>query len=226
MARENYVQKLNVLYLYTFLDLSERFAAINVDLCSAQRKIECLNDKLQKTEEEKSSLTEKVKKLEDHISKYETTANATISIQGEVIGLYKDIVQSGSLIGGLLSLSERDVIREEVKKTKKLFSFGLREKKVTDLADKFDPMLFDKLVDQIREECPTIMNILEQLVISYNTSRNSMKTIPMKLRAAVHLVGALMDVRDQSTGNNIPVLFGLLCLSYGAGHLSLPCFNI
>ena len=110
----------------------------------------------------------------------------------------------------MLSLSERDAIKEEVKKTKQLFNLGMRGNEVKDLAGKFDPLLFHKLVHQLGEECPTITNILEQLVLSYNTSWNTMKTVSMKMKSAVHLLAQLIDIRDQRSGNDIPVLFGLL----------------
>ena len=61
------------------------------------------------------------------------------------------------------------------------------------------------------------MSILEQLVLSANVTRNTMKTPRMKMKAAVHLLGSLMDVRDQNANNDIPILFGLLCLCFGAG---------
>jgi len=139
--------------------------------------------------------------------------------------LYKDIAKSGSLLGGMLSLSERDAIKEEVKKTKQLFNLGMRGNEVKDLAGKFDPLLFHKLVQQLGEECPTITNILEQLVLSYNTSRNTMKTVSMKMKSAVHLLAQLIDIRDQRSGNDIPVLFGLLCMSYGAGPSMIQLFQ-
>lgn len=94
-----------------------------------------------------------------------------------------------------------------------------------DLAGKFDPLLFHKLVQQLGEECPTITNILEQLVLSYNTSRNTMKTVSMKMKSAVHLLAQLIDICDQRSGNDIPVLFGLLCMSYGAGPSMIQLFQ-
>ena len=39
----------------------------------------------------------------------------------------------------------------------------------------------------------------------------------MKMKAAIHLLASVLDVRDQNARNDIPVLFGLLCLSFGAG---------
>ena len=107
-------------------------------------------------------------KLDKYIDKYETAATKTISMQDEVIEIFKDIVE---------------------------------------------------------RECPTITNILEQFVLSYNVSRNTTKTVEMKMKASVHLLASLMDVRDQRAGNDIPVLFGFLCLCYGAGPSAIAVFQ-
>ena len=145
---------------------------------------------------------------------YDKCVQQIIAEQEEIISLQDDIVSTGFL-GGLLSLSERDAIREEVDKAKKIFNLHIRDDKSSnDLLHVFDPMLFKKLVTDIKMTCPTITNILEQLVISSSTSRNIIKTENMKTKAAVHLLASLLDVRDQHSNNDIPLLFGLLCLCY------------
>ena len=74
------------------------------------------------------------------------TASKTISKQDEILALYKDLVKVGSLLGGMLSLSERRAIRDEVAKAKVFFNLNLRGKEVLDLKDKFDPLLFSNLL--------------------------------------------------------------------------------
>ena len=110
----------------------------------------------------------------------------------------KDITETGKLFGGLLSLSERKQIREEVDKTRHIFNLGIRQSgEVVDMAEILDPGIFKQLLDKLRVDCPIIMHILEQLVLSPNASRNSNKTELVKLKASVHLLASLMDVRDQ-----------------------------
>jgi hypothetical protein len=163
------------------------------------------------------ALLEHLAQLGNKIELYEKTASDLISTQDEVIDSYKEIVDSGNLLGGLLTISERDVITGEVEKMREILNLGLRSKGVVDIAEKFDPMLFSNIVHRVQHQCPTITNILEQLVLSRNTSRNTLKTADMKMKASIHLLASLMDVRDQHAGNDIPVLFGLVCLCYGAG---------
>ena len=54
-------------------------------------------------------------------------------------------------------------------------------------------------------------------MLSSNASRNTKKSISMKRKATVHILGSLLDVRDQHSGSDIPVLSGPSCLCYGAG---------
>ena len=180
-----------------------------------------MTQEVETSELDRKELRIQLTKLDKYIDKYETPATKTITMQDEVIEIFKDIAETRKMLGGLLSISERDIIKEEINKTKRMFSLGMREKNVTDLKSKFDSMLFTKLVENLNRECPTITNILEQLVLSHNTK----KTVEMKMKASVHLLASLMDVRDQRAGNDIPVLFGFLCLCYGAGPSAIAVFQ-
>ncbi len=95
-------------------------------------------------------LSKKLNCVQHLLAKYERSAQHTIKKQEEVISLYKDIVGSSSLLGGLLSLTERKVINEEVKKVKTMFNLNMRTNKVIDLANVFDPFLFQNLVVRIK----------------------------------------------------------------------------
>jgi len=140
---------------------------------------------------------------------YEHTACELVSKQDKPIMLYKDVVDNGTLLGGLLSLSERNAIIKEVREAKGIFNLGVRNKDAVDLIEVFDPLLFNKLLNKLKVKCPTNTNILEQLVLSRNASRNTIKTPTMKMKAGVHLLASLLDIRDQRGSNDVPILFGL-----------------
>jgi hypothetical protein len=149
---------------------------------------------------------------------YDSCVQRIIAELENVVGLQDKIVSTGGLLGGLLSVSERNSIRDEVVKAKNIFNLHVRDDNASnDLRCIFDPMLFQNLVIAITTACPTITNILEQLVLTSNTGRNVIKTETMKMKAAVHLLASLLDIRDQHARNDIPILFGLLCICYGAG---------
>ena len=169
-------------------------------------------------EEGNASESLALKEQEKTFRAYDSTVQEIINEQDKVIGLQEEIVTASKLLGGLLTVSERNSIKEEVNKAKEVFNLHIRDKKsLCDIHDIFNPHLFKDLVDGVRTACPTITNILEQLVLSSNTSRNTIKTESLKMKATVHLLASLLDVRDQHSRNDIPLLFGLLCICYGAG---------
>jgi hypothetical protein len=176
-----------------------------------------LEDDLDECESTNEQLLNLLYAMEQSLKQYVDVTSEIITNQEELIHLYKDITETGKLFGGLLSLSEKKEIRDEVGKTRKIFNLGIREKDVVDMRDILDPGLFKKLLEKLKADCPTITNILEQLVLSPNVSRNTNKTALTKMKASVHLLASLMDIRDQNAKNDIPLLFGLLCLCYGAG---------
>ena len=137
-----------------------------------------------------------------------------IDNQEIIISLYKDLVSTGEMLGGLMSISERDTITAEIKRARSVFNLGLRGGEAKDLAT-----LFSNLLEQLKQQCPTIVSVLEQLVLSSkNAGRNTIKTPSLKMKAAVHLLSSLMDVRHQNASNDIPILFVLLCMCFGAGQ--------
>ncbi len=90
---------------------------------------------------------------------------------------------------------------------KHIFDLGIRDKENTkELMHFLDPSLFQNLLEKVKSQCPMLINILEQLVLSSNAVRSIGKTPDMKMKAAIHLL-ASVDVRDQNARNDIPVLF-------------------
>ncbi|KAK3745425.1 hypothetical protein QZH41_010249, partial [Actinostola sp. cb2023] len=197
--------------------LLKEYQQLQAQLHSAHLQVQELTAKVTTLEYEKESLNKTLVNLEAAFNAFETQANSISSKQDDIINLYKEILDSGELIGGLLSLSERNTIREEIKKVEVIFNIGLKTNEVVDLLDKIHPSFFNQMVEKMKKGCPLITNILEQLVLTSNASRNKKKTVSMKMKASVHLLSSLMDVRNQKAGNDIPLLFGLLCLCYGAG---------
>ena len=49
------------------------------------------------------------------------------------------------------------------------------------------------------------------------------KTISMKMKAAVHILGSLLDVRDQNSGNDVPVLM-IYCIFFMT--IIIPCNKV
>ncbi|KXJ20278.1 hypothetical protein AC249_AIPGENE16621 [Exaiptasia diaphana] len=119
---------------------------------------------------ENIQLQNKIKVLENKLIDMESVAGTLIERQQEIIKLHQEITETGNFLGGVLSLAERNAIKEEIKKAKRLYSFGMRDQGVY-LAEIFDPNLFHRLRCDLKRECPTLSNILEQLVLSPNAIR-------------------------------------------------------
>ena len=199
-------------------ELGVKFTLIREELEKTDNTINALNEQIGTLTNGKEQLKANLEKVERLFLDYITLSDKIMKKQDSVLQLYKDIVSNGEMLGGLLSLSERSEITNEVKKAKELFNLGIRNKEAKDLVSVFRPTLFNYLLEKLRTDCPTIIFVMEQLVISTkNAGRNVIKTLGMKMKAVVHLLSSLMDVRDQNGSNDIPILFGLLCMCYGAG---------
>jgi len=214
-----YTNYTDIIYFSTEVDrgLGESFHKLQQELQNAHNCMELMSNRTAGLENENQRLQDALQNLEESFNNYQEQAQCVQNLQGGIINLYKDILDEGELLGGILSISERNAMRDEVKRAKAIFNLGLRTNEVKDLIQTINPFIFNEMVNQLKNECPIITNILEQLVISENTSRNIKKTAQMKMKAAIHLLSSLMDVRSQKGGNDVSVLFGMLCLCYGAG---------
>ena len=188
------------------IDATEQISAGEEDVTSA-----CAGENI-------TYLKQRYERVKVHVAKYDQSVQDVIAEQEKVIKLQEEIISTGSFLGGLLTVSERTCIRNEVDNAKQIFNLHIRDNNYSnDLHHVFDPFLFQRLVVDIKAKCPTITNILEQLVLSPNVSRNVIRTENLKMKAAIHLLASLLDIRDQHAKNDIPLLFGLLCICYGAG---------
>ena len=92
-----------------------------------------------------------------------------------------------------------------------------------DLGEVITPSLFNEFVDAVKERCPFLRNIVETLVVTNATERNVLKTNEQKVLCGHHALALLLNVRNSKCMNDFPLLFGLLCVSYGAGK---QCINM
>ena len=199
--------------------MKEQFLELQDALVKTKHFAATLSDQMEQLTEDKSELQKCLDTLENMFASYKEKAMSIVNEQDDIINLYKDILEHGNLLGGILSISERQSIQSEIQRVKHIFDLEIRDKKNAkkDLMHFLDPSLFQTLLGKVKSQCPTLINILEQLVLSCNASRSIKKTPDMKMKAAIHLLASVLDVRDQNARNDIPVLFGLLCLSFGAG---------
>ena len=195
-------------------ELEDKFKNFQDQLNKADAAITGLNGQVESLTNQNQELLQQMETVLQSVSEYVSLSDQIIDNQEIIISLYKDLVSTGEMLGGLMSISERDTITAEIKRARSVFNLGLRGGEAKDLAT-----LFSNLLEQLKQQCPTIVSVLEQLVLSSkNAGRNTIKTPSLKMKAAVHLLSSLMDVRHQNASNDIPILFVLLCMCFGAGQ--------
>ena len=195
-------------------ELDDKFKNFQDQLNKADAAITGLNGQVESLTNQNQELLQQMETVQQSVSEYVSLSDQIIDNQEIIISLYKDLVSTGEMLGGLMSISERDTITAEIKRARSVFNLGLRGGEAKDLAT-----LFSNLLEQLKQQCPTIVSVLEQLVLSSkNAGRNTIKTPSLKMKAAVHLLSSLMDVRHQNASKDIPILFVLLCMCFGAGQ--------
>ena len=71
--------------------------------------------------------------------------------------------------------------------------------------------MFDKIINVIKDKCPLIHNILDNLVLVSTKERNTLKLNAQKMKMAVNLLmTGLPYIRNSQLANDFVFLFGVL----------------
>jgi len=116
-----------------------------------------------------------------------------------------------------LTQQQAQTISQEIKTLEEICNLGVRTCQDVDVSELISPTLFQEFVTAVKDKCSLLRNIVETLVISNTSERNVVKTNEHKLLSGHHALALLLNVRNSKCQNDFPLLFGLLCLSYGAG---------
>ena len=116
-----------------------------------------------------------------------------------------------------LTKQQTEVVVKEMKTLEEICNLGVRSCQDVDVAELIPPTIFQEFVSAVSEKCPLLRNIVETLVISCSTERNVNKTNEQKLLSGHRALTLLLNTRNPKCLNDFPLLFGLLCVSYGAG---------
>ena len=81
-----------------------------------------------------------------------------------------------------------------------------------------------KLLEDIEKKCPLIFSILQTLLVA-DVRKRVHKTPEHKLKCGVNALALLLSVGNQKFSNDVRLLFGLLCISYGAGKQFINMLN-
>ena len=116
-----------------------------------------------------------------------------------------------------LTKQQTEVVVKEMKTLEETCNLGVRSCQDVDVTELNSPTIFQEFVSAVSEKCPLLRNIMETLVISCSTERNVNKTNEQELLSGHHALALLLNTRNFECLNDFPLLFGLLCVSYGAG---------
>ena len=128
-----------------------------------------------------------------------------------------ELAQAKDVENAKLTIQQTERIAQEIKILEGICNIGIRSLQYSDV-DELITSMFKEFVDAVKERCPLLRNIVETLVVSNPTGeRNVKKTNEQKVLRGHHALALLLNVRNSKCRNDFPLLFGLLCMSYGAG---------
>jgi hypothetical protein len=117
-----------------------------------------------------------------------------------------------------LTEQQKAAIKSEMKLLEDICDKNIRGSSILESSGNINPMLFKEILDAFSEKCPFVFEMIESLVISNRVSRNILKTNAHKILCGLQTLGFISNIRNSKTRNCFPLMFGLLCISYGAGE--------
>ncbi|CAB3996362.1 Hypothetical predicted protein [Paramuricea clavata] len=122
---------------------------------------------------------------------------------------------------------QKKLLNEEVRHLRSLNKFkDLRKSDIGVRHDLITPDLFNAFCTQVnKEKCPLIDSILETICTTANSEKNVRKTNELKFKCASHALASLLHIRSSKDSTDFLLLFGLLCISYGAGKQFVNMLN-
>ncbi len=90
--------------------------------------------------------------------------------------------------------------------------------------DVVDSSFFDQLLDKFVEKCPLIHSVLQSILITDNRVRVH-KTLEYKLTCGINALYLLLSVGNQKCRNDVRLLLGVVCVSFGAGKQFVNFLN-
>ena len=144
---------------YEDTELEAKFTCKNLhdQLNKAEAAITGLNGQVESLTNQNQELLQQMETVQQSLSEYVSLSDQIIDNQEIIISLYKDLVSTGEMLGGLMSISERDTITAEIKRARSVFNLGLRS------GEAFQPTLFSNSLEQLKQQCPTIVSVWSSL---------------------------------------------------------------
>ena len=133
-----------------------------------------------------------------------------------LVKLYQSQLQVIQNTGSCVSAEQKKSLNAEMKTLEKLSNKGYRTGKFSSDTG-FPDTIFTTFLEDIVEQCPLITSVIESLLVFNRKERNVNKTAAYKMLCASQSLAVLVNIRNSRAMNDFVFLFGILCISYGAG---------
>ena len=133
-----------------------------------------------------------------------------------LVAMYQSQVRIIQNTGVYVTPEQKKALNAEMKKMEELSNKGYRTEKFsteTTIPDSF----FTTFLDEVIENCPLIISVIESLLVVNQKERNVNKTNAYKMLCASQSLSVLLNIRNSRAMNDFVLLFGMLCISFGAG---------
>ena len=122
-----------------------------------------------------------------------------------------------------ISKTQEEQINKEVKELEKICCLGL--KGCSDVKSILEKNIFSNLLENFEEKCPLLLSIIQTLLVTDSGVKRVHKTCEYKLTCGVNTLALLLSVRNQKCNNDIRLILGLVCITYGAGKQFINLLN-
>lgn len=116
-----------------------------------------------------------------------------------------------------LSGHQKATIKDEIRVLEGLCNTNIRYGSAQEAYENITPSIFKEITQAVQERCPLIHEVIEALVISNQQECNVYKTNSHKMLCGLQTLAFMGNIRNSNARNCFSLIFGLLCISYGAG---------
>ena len=141
-----------------------------------------------------------------------------------IIDIYSSEVDrlSKSELTSKLNRAQQNTIMMELNKLSTSFNLELSIYKKRDIP--YD--LLETITNKIEKDCPFLHNIINTMIIDESTiGCNKIETPAKKHKRAIQHLSSLLQICSKFSENDLSLLFGLVCISYGAGQKFITFLN-
>ena len=156
--------------------------------------------------------------------KFNSKLQSYLKLNSALVNLYENKIKKLESSEGEIPITktQKEQITKEIKEMEKICCLEL--KKDPDVGGVFNTNIFGDLLETFEEKCPLLFDLLQTLLVTDHRQRVH-KTPEYKLTCGVNTFALLLSVKNKKFSNDIRLLFGLVCITFGAGKQFVNLLN-